>query len=377
MMPFYKYSALQRRTCILFAFFFFTALSKGQCPDKNFLEKRIAYLRDSSGLSSERQLIELHGYLDKMQNCPYRNDSTHARLARRIGGIYYQEADYFNAIKYYRQSIHIITANADKPSVNITDLPGSYYWLSMMYEALNMSNERMIALDSCYRVGIKIHYIDGACLRALYNWGEYFFDLGDYHRCIDYMQQCQSLVKRYPDLISSKVREEFISGSLLWQVKALLELREYQDAEKILSNRIEECKNAGLNNNLGNIFSQLAELQLRKGNYNQPLLFYKKAFKNDQQAGYDFNCKQTLKDLGYNIYFLHSNDANEAHAYYTRALGIINKDKSLYKEDISESLDLFRLIANVFSQKGQYDSAYHYFQLAFDQINPGMNEMEF
>src|SRR6266566_4144935 len=154
MMPFYKYKTLQRRTCILFAFFFFTALSKGQCPDKNFLEKRIA-LRDSSKLSPEKQLIELHGYLDKMQNCSYRNDSTHARLAKRIGGLYYQEADYLNAIKYYRQSINIITANAGKPSVNLTDLPGSYYWLSMMYEALNMVNEKMIALDSCYRVAIR------------------------------------------------------------------------------------------------------------------------------------------------------------------------------------------------------------------------------
>ena len=42
--------------------------------------------------------------------------------------------------------------------------------------------------------------------------------------------------------------------------------------------------------------------------------------------------------------------------------------------DISESLDLFRLIANVCRRKSQYDLAYHYFQLAFDQMRPGIDE---
>ena len=374
MMALSRHMVTQRSRYVLFIFFFTTLLSKGQCPDKNFLEKRIVYLRDSSKFSSQQQLAELHGYLDKMQSCPYRNDSTHARLAKRIGGLYYQEADYLNAIKYYRQSIDIITANANKPSVNLTDLPGSYYWLSMMYEALHMMKERMIALDSSYKVALRIHHVDPACLRALYKWGEYFFDLGDYRRCIDYMQQCESIVKKYANLIGPEIQEEFISGSLLWQVKALLEIKQYQDAEKMLSSRIEECKRAGLNNNLGTVFSQLAELQLRKGDYNKALLFYNKAFRNDQQVGYDFNCKQTLKDIGYNIYFLHFNDANKALAYYARALAIINRDQTLNSADIAESLDLFRLIANVFTKKGQYNSAYYYFQRAFDQIRPGIDE---
>ena len=106
--------------------------------------------------------------------------------------------------------------------------------------------------------------------------------------------------------------ERFISGSLLWQVNALLEIKEYEEAEKLLTSKAEECKNAGLNNNLGTIFSQLAALQVRKGNYKEALAFYGKAFGNDQRVGYNFNCKQTLKDIGYNIYFLHSNEVDKA-----------------------------------------------------------------
>jgi len=373
MKAFYKYE-IGKRTCILFILLYVAVLSKGQCPDKLVLEKCLAQPPDSAKSYSQRQFIELSGYMDKMQNCPYRNDSTHARLVRRIGAVYFLRGDYLNAIRYFRQSVNIITANANKPSVNLTDLPASYFWLSEMYGALNMVDERMKALDSCYKIAMKIPYIDAACLQALYKRGQYFFDVGDYRRCIEYMQQCNSFAKQYPTLLISHQREEFISGSLLWQTKALLELKDYKGAEGLLTDRIEECKRGGLTKYLGTILSQLAELQLRKGNAHEALSFYSNALKNDQQAGYNFGCKQTLKDIGYNIYFIQFNDVNKALTYYARALRTINNSPNLYGQDRSETLDLFRLIGNAFAEKDQFDSAYRYFQLAFDQIHPGTGE---
>ena len=367
------YQSGRRNICLLLTFSF-SILLMAQCPDKYFLEKRITYLRDSSKLSTQQQLIELKGFLDRMENCPYRNDSTHARLARRIGGLYYAETDYLNAVKYYRQAINITAGNPDKLSVHLTELPACYYWLSVMYEALDRMTDRMMALDSCYKIAIRIHFIDPACLRAVFEWGLYCFDVGDFHRCIDFMRQCESLTKAFPSMMPPHLKEEFISGSLLWQVKALLEIKEYSNAEKLLTNSLEECKNAGKNSSLGTIYSQLAELQVRKGNYREALTFYDSAFRNDRQAGYNFNCKQTMKDIGYNIYFQHYNDVNKALRYYTNALKIANTDPSLNSADISESLDLFRLIANASLRKGEYNSAHHYFQMAFDQIKPGANE---
>ena len=100
---------------------------------------------------------------------------------------------------------------------------------------------------------------------------------------------------------------------------------------------------------------------------------FTETLRNDQQLG-QFFCKQHLKDIGYNIYFLHSNDVDRALAYYRSALKVTNRDSSLMSEDLSESLDLFRLIANACRRKGQYESAYRYFQRAFDQMRPGINE---
>jgi len=372
-MPRYHFGVFQKGMLTALPLFFFATLAMGQCPDKKFLEGRMAALVNSS---QQKDLSELSGYLDKIRYCPYRNDSTHARLARRIGWMYAKNGDYLNGVKYFSQCVNIITTNADRPAINITDLPGSYYWLSTAYESLNMVKERMTALDSCYKVSMRINYVDYSTMRALYEWGQYFFNLGDYHRCIDYMQRCESLLKAYPKIGLASIREEFMSGSLLWQTKALLELKQYEEAEKTLNSRMEDCKRAGQYNNLGAIFSQLAELQLRKGNYKKALFFYTNAFKNDQRAGYNLNCKQTLKDIGYNIHFLHDINFSKALEYYKRALSLINKDTSLKAADMSESVDLYRLIATLFCQQGQYDLAYHYFQEAFDQINLGTNEMK-
>ena len=54
----------------------------------------------------------------------------------------------------------------------------------------------------------------------------------------------------------------------------------------------------------------------------------------------------------------------------------VNKEKNLESYDVFESLNIFTHIANVYVQKGLYDSAFHYFRKAFDQIKPGCNEKD-
>ena len=359
-----------------------TILLPGQCPDRDALWKQLTNLNATylfrSEIPPKEELPALLASLDKMNDCPYRNDSTHISLLRVIARIYLLKADFLKGIKYYQQAIHIIRTNIGKPSIKPEALSACYYWLSVAYDSLNNFTEKMKALDSCYAISIRLNYIDPTSFRALFVWALHFFDLGDYHRCIDYAQRCESLAREHINNngIYRARAEEFASSSFLWSVKALLELKNYDEAEKRLRNRMEEYKKAGRNNNLGTIFSQLAELQLRKGNYERALLFYKQAFKQDQLAGYDFNCKQTLKDIGFNIYFRHYNDETKALSFYREALKIINKNKDLNTDDAFESLNIFADIANVYARRGLYDSAYHYFHLAFDQIKPGTNETD-
>src|ERR1700730_17747581 len=71
-----------------------------QCPAKDSLWRRIIYLRDSSEVPLRDQQEQLMPLLDKMKNCPYRNDSTHALLLQRVGALHFLQKDFVGGIYY-------------------------------------------------------------------------------------------------------------------------------------------------------------------------------------------------------------------------------------------------------------------------------------
>ncbi|HKO81809.1 MAG TPA: tetratricopeptide repeat protein, partial [Chitinophagaceae bacterium] len=355
-----------------------TSLS-GQCPDKDFLIKRIRFVRDSSGFSPQKKLAELLDYLGKMNSCPYRNDSTHVFLLRRIGDIYFEQADFLKAVQYRRQAIDIMSANADKPSVKIETLPANYYYLAVACDSLNNIAERMKALDSCFTIAMRLNHVDRASLMALFTLVKYFCDVGDYHRCIDYAVTCRSLGEDYADNntgLEKEVGEFYSFSSLGWQVEALLKLKKIEQAEELMKNKIEEYRKKGLKDYLGLAYGQLAGIQEQKGNFEMALFYFNQCLKCYEEIGDHFNYKQTLKDIAYKIYFRHLKDGDKALAYYKKAMKSVNKEKNLESYDVFESLNIFTHIANVYVQKGLYDSAFQYFRKAFDQIKPGCNEKD-
>jgi CHAT domain-containing protein/tetratricopeptide (TPR) repeat protein len=352
-----------------------TASLGGQCPSNN-LWARLVYLRDSSKLPPKEQLNKLFSILDSINHCSYRADSTHSFLIGRIGKIYLEQGDYIKAVQYYQESIKIITKNEGKKTVNVSHLPGRYYWLSVAYDSLNNFTEKMKVLDSCIAVSMRLKFIDRSTLKSMETRVQYFFDVGDYQRCVDYAASWEALGREYAGNnigIEHTVGEISIKSSLGWHVKALLQLKRFEQAEELLKNKIEEYRKEGLKDYLGMIYGQLAEVQEQKGDYSKALSYYDSSLKYYRDFGDYFNCKQTAKDIG-NLYFKHFNDSDKAFAYYKKAFTFINKDRTRNTADVFESLNIFANIGNIYVEKSIYDSAYHYYQLAFDQIKPGTNE---
>src|SRR5689334_5615089 len=143
---------------VIYCLLFLGTLVSGQCPERNILLKRLSYPMDSS--KTQEQLVELLPYVGSMNACPYKNDSVHAFLLRRIGGLYLLQGDYLKGLHYYKQFIDIVERNAGKPTVNIKCLLGGYYWLSVFYDSLRMVNEKWEALDNCANIGEKIGIVD-------------------------------------------------------------------------------------------------------------------------------------------------------------------------------------------------------------------------
>ena len=151
---------MSKRVIILLSCYliFVTSLS-AQCPDRDSLWRRITYFKRSFKAPTEKELEELLGYLDKLSDCSYKNDTTHVSLLRLIADAYFQQADYLKAVHYRREAIDITSTNTDKPSIKLSSLPGQYYWISVAFDSLNNFTESIKALDSCIATSIRLKYI--------------------------------------------------------------------------------------------------------------------------------------------------------------------------------------------------------------------------
>ena len=356
-----------------------TTSSIGQCPASDSLWKRFFFIYNASSFSDAEKLHTLLSEEVKIKNCSETNDSAGALLQRMIGILYFNQADYLKSLQHCRQSIDIIVSNTGKSSINPKHLISNYYWLSVFYDSLDNIAEKQKALDSCVNVAMRLNSVDIYCIRALYARVEYLFAVGDYFRAIYYAKNCETFAREYAN---TGTKNEYLlgtsiaTGSQNYEVNAQLQLKNYEIAEKLLANKIEECKKAGLKNYLGTLYAQLAVVQLKKENSEKALLYFNRAFIYEKEAGNNINCKVMLNDIGYNIYFKHFNDLDKALFYYRKALTFIDKEKSPKNQDAFETIPVLTNIANIYVQKGLFDSAFYYFQSAFDQIKPGITESE-
>jgi CHAT domain-containing protein len=357
---------------------FIQSYMHAQCLAESDMRKRLDFGRNAN-LSPSAVLAELLPYLSNINDCPYKNDSTHVYLLRRIAVEYSLIGDYQTAVEYEQQALGIMRANMGKPSINPGDQVNIYFYLSIFYDSLNKVREKQAAVDSCVSIGIRLKHTNSALIRMLASLAQYNYDVGDYHRCIENATVCEKLASEFA---KSTLPEDHTFGidlsshSLGWRVKALMELKDYAEAEHLITDKLEQYKKMGLIDYMGLIYAQKAELEMHKGNYQEALLFLTRSFSCDRKLGNYLNCKQTLKDIGYRIYYENLDDSDSAMFYYRKALGYTGMDKLEHNKDASESLDIFTDIAKVFVRKELYDSAFFYFQRALDEIKPGANEMD-
>ncbi|HMG67678.1 MAG TPA: CHAT domain-containing tetratricopeptide repeat protein [Chitinophagaceae bacterium] len=349
-----------------------------QCPINDSLWKRLVFLRDGShSISTSDQLGELIKYENLIDHCSFRYDSTHALLLQRIGAMYYRQTDYLKAMEYMVKSIKIVRAHLGGPSVNPRFLIVDYYSLSFIYGALGLTREKVAALDSCEMVSQRLQYVDPLVLYAIFQKVEYYMGTGDFHRCINYADKCTNLAidyyKSIPDGLDKM--NEYVSGCFVWKVNALMELNEYQIAEQLLVQKIKEYRKIKDAGNLGAMYGLLATTEAQFGKYDNAIKYFQQALDYDRQIGFDLGCMTILSNLAYSVYYLHFNDYDKANIAYKKALKFINKNPVITRKDSFESLNILANIANVFVRQKKYDSAFKYFQLSFDQIKRGIDEV--
>jgi len=345
---------------VCFCALYSTFLS-AQCVDRKVLWDRIIYLKDSSKSTTDQQLSELLQYEKRIQTCPYRFDSTHAYLLQRIGVMYLKRSDFLHAIQYTNHAIEIINSHKSRADINPKRLINCFFNLKVYYDSLKLINKRNEALDSCITHALNMKAIDVNVLYAMENRIRYFFSTGDYQRCINYASMAETAVREngYGDI-------DVVGRILTWKINALILLRNYTASEIILQGKIDDYRRSHSTTYIGIMYSLLAKVAKEKGEFENSLLYYQKAFQNNLNNGFRADCSTALNNMGF-LYFEKLHQPNTALSYYRKALSYA---------DAMVSLVIFDNIANVYVQQGRYDSAQYYFQKSFDQIKPGINERD-
>jgi len=360
--------------CCLFPASFLSA----QCVGSDSLWKKVVKLRSSSTPPTSQLQILLKDKAN-IERCPEQNDSSHALLLQSIGSLYFLRGDYLQAIQYGRRAIQIISTNRNKSTINESHLVMHYYSLSRYYNGFNMVTERVKALDSSIAVSMRLKVNNLYCLAALYQRTEYSFDIGDYHECLNYANQCEKLAMEYAKRGSLKEQNDgmsYASSSSAWKVNGLLELKRFAEAEKLLEDKVNKSKSPQFESSLGTLYEQLAEIEVSKENYAKAVSYFDKALLSDAKFGFGMGCKTIVNNLAYNLYFKKLNDLDKSLVTLHKALSYVNQDTTQNAIDAFETLNVLANIAQVFVKKKIFDSAFRYFQLAFDQVKPGTNESE-
>src|SRR5437773_4385764 len=121
-----------RLVTILFFVLLRSSTVTAQCVDKEFLLKRLNFLGNSASISSQNKLKELIQFEDKLKRCSLTHDSLYPLLLRRIGIVYYQSADYINAIHYTAESTKILRLLGESQT-NLQQLSNCYYNLRVYF----------------------------------------------------------------------------------------------------------------------------------------------------------------------------------------------------------------------------------------------------
>ena len=328
----------------------------GQCPDRDFLWRRIVYLRDSSNVPFSEQKDELLTYLEKMQVCPYRNDSTHALLLQRIGWLYSQQKDFVRAIQYTKESINLVSKNLGKPGVNYAHVIKSYFNLQILYDSCAQYGLKRQAVDSCVAISVKLHKGQEYALYLLLSQTASYLESGDYYRSIDAANIGDLLIEADPSYSS------YLPYFLSWKINGLILLYRFDEAEQLLKMAITSRHGSSF---LGTYYGLLARLAEEKNDEKNSLHYVEKSVSVNEKMKNLKLCAQTINNLAFNLYFKRLKKYGVALFHYQRALKYA---------DASEALNIYENIANVYVELKMYDSAFYFFQKSFDQIKTGTNE---
>lgn len=311
-----------------------------------------------------------------MNACGYSKDSLQVYLWNKIGRTYARDSSFTEAIDYSRKAVHLIENNPENQAIDPHDLLVSFYDLYTYYESIGLEELKFAAIDSCLLYAAKMNYANRYSLYLLYYKIISLVNSGDYHQVLNYGRLGENISR---EILSGSDSLYYMLTFRDFQAEAFIAIGEFDHAENILAPIVERNGYYGSWYNLSSVYEHLAEVMAHKGDLKSAEKLFNLSLQNDLANKNFLQCSIIAGNIGLILYRRGKENANGAIRYYRKALSFVDlarsnahdKDKG---EITAETLNLLVNIANVKVSGKEFDSAFYYFQLAFDQLKAGSNE---
>ncbi len=329
---------------------------KAQCLHGDILWNRITQLAQ---LPADQQLYNLLNLQDSLRKCGADRDSADAFLLQKIGVMYFKKGDYTVAVKYTISSLDLLYNLQYRIHINPLQKFKCYWNLNIYFDSLGLSGKRNEVIDSCITIGQNANLKDSILLYAIKEKIINLIKSGEYSRSVQYSLLSQNLAEKYGNEQTQINRQIFA-----WKINALIFLKEFRSVRNELKNKIQEYTKIGNLEYVGNLNELWGDYFVGIGEIDSALTSYKKALqfisKIKSKAGY----ASSLNNIGL-LYFERLQDYPKALKFYFEALNY---------SDENETISVLTNIGNVYAKRKLFDSAFYYYQMAFNQVAPGMDE---
>ncbi|MFI5152397.1 MAG: CHAT domain-containing protein [Chitinophagales bacterium] len=342
---------------------------------------RLVFLRDSSVYLKTSQAEILKELVEKesqLGSCVELNDSTPGFLLQRIAVAYFNVHKYREAENYARNSVKFFKKPSSLSYTQASIQIRAYNLLNMLYDSLGKVRERINAIDSLLAVSFKYNIVDPFVSYALAERIPYLIEFGDYQKSYEFAEMGRRMTRQIyaGNPIDSFSRD---LNFLIWKFEALVYLRKFDEAKNLFPKKIEDYAKKHLSGDLGNIYYRMAISMMNNRKFIESLEYFTKSVLADQKLGNYLDCALTLSNQGFFFYHLTLKDEPKAIACYQEAVRFANRAllRASGADSINiraETLNILSNIGTAYAEMDNYDSAFHYFKRARDQVKKGINE---
>jgi CHAT domain-containing protein/tetratricopeptide (TPR) repeat protein len=333
----------------------------GQCPGKEIIQSTLGRLKDSEPGNLNKVLNDMLDIENSLSKCKDPEDSLVLSLYSGITIAYYHLADYLHAIQYANKALDFSRAQSLHHLSKPVPLNKYFYFLSVFYDSLQLIKQRNDAMDSCISYEIKQNGPYVYSLFLLADRAKELFSTGEYALCADQSTLGEAFIHKFYRFNDSL---DFVAYFVYYRSRALFALKNYSEAANLLRTKekaFEKLKNKIY---LGGIYSLYGYLYKEMNEKEQAVRYFEKAIQAEIHTTDKSVIAQAMNEIGI-IYSQNSMQIDAALVKFNGALKYANEQDSIFTNGN---------IGRAYLDLGLFDSAQTYFQRAFDNIEPGMNE---